>query len=137
MSAFFERLPRAFVLAALVYFGLHAAGVTSGIVWTAVAAVVASSFLHILTGVAAPVSALAMLWGVLTWAGIAPTADVAAAKIDGLVGKAQAEVQIASSAGSLEDKLAQLKTACDHGALSPEECAGARARLLAAFTAKP
>jgi hypothetical protein len=98
---------------------------------------VLSSLLHVFTGVAAPVAALALLWGALVWLGVAPDAKMAQAKIEGVFGQARSEIQVAGGAVSLEDKLAQLKTACDHNVLSARECEDARARIVTQFASKP
>jgi hypothetical protein len=137
MPDFLHRLPLSLILALLVYFGLHLAGVNEALIFAAVTSVAVMLLLQVFTEFVIPFSTLALLWGMLARAGVAPAADVAQEEFTSMLGMPRKEIQVTNQSASLDEKLTQLKIACDHKALSSKECNDARSQIVAEFSGKP
>ena len=148
MESFWGRLARGLVLGALMGLGLRLAGAGGLAAWVCVLAAVIFSATGVFVKTTSAATAIILLVGSLAWFGVTlPT--------DGLGQWAEAARQTAvktaneaarsgpgigapkTEAPKLEDftsALAAVKDACDKGLMSPQECADARAKIIARLT---
>jgi hypothetical protein len=136
-----HRILRAIGFGAATVVGLHFAGFQPVAVMSIAFVIGVLFLLNVMTYWASTVAALALIWGGLVAAGIAPGAVPLEKQTLAMLGSLKfnssgsplAQAAPAATNETLAQKLADLKEACDKGLLSKDECEASRAKIVGEF----
>lgn len=147
MEEFLRRVIRGSCFTALGGVGLLSAGVGWPVASIAMVLLILSFSIHVFERQSGALAVLALFWGMLTMAGIAPNAKSVTKLTDTQfttlwathgfeATTADVMTSTAGASGTIDpvSRLEQLKSACDRGLLTPTECNATRAKLISALS---
>ena len=138
MDEFIVRLMRATAFGGATLIGLLLGKVGLPAALAVATAVFLLMIMNVLRRYVMPLCGLAVIWGALVAAGVAPSKEETLALARKGADSLKDEVVKARSLADspLAAKLEELKITCDKGLLEARECEAARAKILADFQAK-